>query len=65
LMCTWLDLETYSDRYLGLHRKGLEKEISETAVIYAAGKIERAIHDLPPASLEHAENSEEDIFSPA
>ena len=43
LMCTWLDLETYSDRYLGLHRKGLEKEISETAVIYAAGKIEKAM----------------------
>ena len=43
LICTWLDLETFSDRYLGLHRKGLDKEICETAVIYAAGKIEKAL----------------------
>ena len=43
LICTWLDLETFSDRYLGLHRKGLEKKICETAVIYAAGKIEKAM----------------------
>ena len=43
LVCTCLDLETFSDRYLGLHRRGLDKEICETSVIYAAGKIERAI----------------------
>ena len=45
LVCTWLDLETFSDRYLGLHRRGLDREISETTVIYAAGKIERAIRN--------------------
>ena len=43
LVCSWLDLQTFSDRYLGLHRTGLDKEISETSVIYAAGKIERVI----------------------
>jgi hypothetical protein len=62
LVCTWLDLETFSSRYLGLHRKGLDKEICETAVIYAAGKIERAIHDLSPASLKPTEFTESSRF---
>ena len=43
LVCRWLDLETFSDRYLALHGNGLDREMCETAVIYAAGKIERAI----------------------
>ena len=44
LVCKWLDLETYSSRYLALYAGGVEtRKIGETSVIYAAGKIERAI----------------------